>query len=236
MSEAYTTIMSFLIWGVGIVVYLYYRTQKKKESKNKINELWRRFAQSKDLTEEKLDESLYWHGIFKNFNFKAQIKEMRSNNSIVLKKPSRGNLVFRGQNRGFSCTLEMIAFSEVEGSQTLFTRFSIEVPSIPKDLILRPKTLADLSIGRLFSRRDKTSYLELFDKGFLVKGESTNEIKTFLTDDRKKAMVDFSKNHTELYIQDGKLFFLRKGIIDNTSELNQFYIDVGDFGWSFSKG
>lgn len=236
-----TTILVILFW-VAAGVFLYIRSHKKERRKRNIDDLWRRFARGKDLTEEKYDASLYWYRHFRNFNHKTlsktlseDLEEFKFQDPYVHSKPGRGNISFKGRNRNFPCALETINDPCDEGESELYTRISLELPGIPKDFILRPKAAMVLAFARLISHREKEFHVESFEREFLVKGGSTNVIQTFLTDDHKRAIVDFSNDYDGLRIQDGKLFCIRKGQVDDLFELDQLYSRIGELGWILSK-
>lgn len=142
-------------------------------------------------------------------------------------------LSFSGENEGLPFKLDAYTVRTGETHKT-YTRMRVFLPDPPKGLHVYQETKMS-RLGKALGAQDIEFYDPEFDKNFVVKGENPEEVRRYLTQERRHTLMQYVKDAGPIEIKDGAVILERSGLIGDIPELERLFSRVGDLAQTFAR-
>ncbi len=113
-----------------------------------------------------------------------------------------------------------IAIYGTSKDRRVFTIMSLEIPNLPHGLTLYHEN-AFLGFTKMIGAQDVKIGDEEFDKAFMIKGENADQVRAWLSDERRQALLREIGDEPDVDIREGCLRFEVRGVCDNREVLDK---------------
>jgi hypothetical protein len=133
-------------------------------------------------------------------------------------------LVFKGRNRGFPFVLERLRRRR-GNSQETFTRMTLTLTGLPAGLRIYRETAP----GKAPGPRGIETGDSGFDKTFVIRGKNAEDVRGYLTPERRHAVRTYMKELEWVRLLDDGLHWERIGQVTSMRELDRLHTGMGEF-------
>ncbi len=133
-------------------------------------------------------------------------------------------LVFKGRNQGFPFVLERLRRRRGNSQQT-FTRMTLTLSGLPAGLRVYRETAPDKASGPWDVETGDSG----FDKAFVIRGKNAEDVRSYLTPERRHAVRTYMRRLEWVRLLDDGLHWERIGQLTSLRELDQLYTGMGEF-------
>lgn len=186
----------FLIWG-----YM----KKGMARQNRLNKIWREFADLKGLQEQSVDQGTILAFYGKNQNLPFFIKCFATEGTPV-------------QIGG----LKMKRGDDIK----TFTQIKIVLAGLPSGLRIYRETTWG-KVGKVFGMQDIKTGDAAFDKKFIIKGGDPKKVLEYLTPPRRMTLLHYAETLQGLELQEVGLVLLQPGQTDSMAKLDRYFTQLG---------
>jgi len=150
--------------------------------------------------------------------------------SSFVSHPGSGMKAMKGENAGMPFLMEILPVKRKWINWfDIYTRMVLNVPELPDDLRLFPKSVSPGLLSAFTGQDIETGDRE-FDRTFTVKGEDAEAVRDYLNPDRRASLLQYQTGKQGVFLNDGKLFLLVPGRGGGFSDLSRLFSQVGDLG------
>jgi len=204
-------LFGLLIILIVLSVYVFMMRGVKKQ--RRLNRIWREFAESKGLKEQRASD-----GAILRFS-----GENRGMPFVLECTVTEGTPVRIG-------TLELSSGEETK----IFSRMSVRLPEVPHGLRLYKETTWS-KLGKAVGMQDITTGDLAFDRAFVVKGADPDAVNAFLSPFRRITLVGHAADLEGLGLEKGELVVVRRGQIDKGEELERLFSRLGSIAADLAR-
>lgn len=181
--------------------------------------VWIRFAQRRELTCHDL-----W-GVGKSrgldTSMKAKLPPIVIQILSILSMPR-----ITGENSGFPFLLSTVQKGSGK-NKNLYSSMKLELKDLPAEIHVYPEKSIH-KIIKIFGYQDIQTNDPEFDGRFIVRGENSEQVLSYLTRDRRTALKKYSMEIPDLELRQGALYLERRGLIKKMNELENIFRTLGE--------
>jgi hypothetical protein len=145
-----------------------------------------------------------------------------------LREEQRGSpatIRLKGLNRGYPFVLERVVRRRGNSHQT-FTHVHLSLMGLPRGLRIQRRTSLR-RLARLLGGGDIESGDDQFDQVFTVTGREPEDVRRFLTAERRQVLRESYEDLEDLRIDEGGLHWERRGVVRELEVLERVYARLG---------
>jgi hypothetical protein len=132
----------------------------------------------------------------------------------------------RGFNQGFPFLLERVVRRRGNSNQT-FTHVHLSLPDLPPGLRIARRSSLRKLVEILGARNIETGD-DQFDQVFVVTGRDPENVRRFLTPERRHALRGFLQELEHLRINEDGIHWERRGLVRDLGMLERLYARLGE--------